>query len=254
MPTTHVCKAHDVDERTQPVKKRRGNFMKMKLRDAVLSAPDFMVMATESAEWTTAVLDKLGAYCRYIHQRPSRGMKRKIMNIEEMTEKWERLLIGLATAHDRTERDIWEHDIDDYLLPILSAPVKQVREFFALLVRRLKENKSVPFFVWRSLEVWLEGVVKKAPDQEVKELKVSLAREIAELVEEDVKRDIGEAVVGALMWRDQKTLTDIKKTLKAGKAEGKPVKVSTQTRAVGRQSCLFLVVEAEGKEEQIVML
>lgn len=175
------------------------------------------------------------------------------MNAVEMAKKWERLMVGLATAHDKQEHDKWEHDIDEYLTPILSAPVKEVREFFVLLVNRLKANKRVPFFVWRSLEVWQEKMVKNAGDQEVKELKVELARQIADLVEEDVKRDIGEAVVGALMWRDEETLKGIKKTLEKSKKEGEPAKVSTQTRTVGRQSCLFLVVEHKG-EEQVVML
>lgn len=175
------------------------------------------------------------------------------MNTHEMSEKWARLIVGLSTAHSKDDLDRWEHEIDEYLTPILAAPVKQVREFFTLLVNRVKADKSVPFFVWRSLEVWQEQIVEKSKDGEIKELKVELARQIADLVEEDVKRDIGEAVVGALMWRDPKTLAEIKKTLVESKKEGNPAKVSTQTRAVGRQSCLFLVVEHKGKEK-VVML
>ncbi len=253
MSLTHICNAHDVI--LKPEARRRKNLFKMKIRDAVLSAPEWALWANESAEWTKKALDQLGLYCHYINIRPSRGQRRKPMNAKDMAEKWERLIMGLATAHDRIERDKWEHDIDEYLTPILSAPVKDVRKFFALLVGRLKENKSVPFFVWRSLELWQEKVVKNSADEAVKELKVGLAREIADLVEEDVKRDIGEAVVGALMWRDPKTLRDIKKTLIESKKEvdGEPAKVSTKTRAVGRQSCLFLVVEHKGKE-QVVML
>lgn len=251
MTNSHICRNSDVTE--TPPKRRRRKVFRMKIRDAILSAPDFVGMATESADWMKKAIDELGMLCSYASNRPSRGVRRKTMNVNELAEKWEALIIGLATAHDRIERDKWEHEIDEYLTPILSAPVKQLREFFALLVKRLKENKSVPFFVWRSLEVWQDGIVKNAADQDVKELKVRLAREVAELVEEDVKRDIGEAVVGALMWRDQETLRGIKKTLTAAKKEGSDVKVSTQTRAVGRQSCLFLVVESKG-EEQIVML
>lgn len=249
--SVHICNSHDIDEK--PVKRRRKNFMKMGIRDAVLSAPEWVQMAMESAEWLKKAIDHLGAVCWYADRYPSRGRRRKPMNAVDMAKKWECLIVGLATAHDKIERDKWEHDIDEYLTPILSAPVKELREFFALLVTRLKNNERVPFFVWRSLEVWQEKVVENAPDQEVKELKVALARQIADLVEEDVKRDIGEAVVGALMWRDEKTLREIKKTLVQSKKEGAPAKVSTQTRAVGRQSCLFLVVETKGRE-QIVML
>jgi hypothetical protein len=252
MSATHICKARDIDDSPQNMPRRRSKFT-MKIRDAVLTAPEFVVMATEHADWTKKAIDELGIYCRYASTRPSRGIRRTPMNINEMSEKWETLIVGLATAHDKIERDKWEHDIDDYLMPILSAPVKQLREFFTLLVKRLKENKSVPFFVWRSLEVWQEQIVKSAPDQEVKELKIALARQIADLVEEDVKRDIGEAVVGALMWRDQKTLKEIKKTLVDSKKEGEPATVSTKTRAVGRQSCLFLVVEHKGQEQTVML-
>lgn len=247
---THICHSSDFEE--APPKKRKRK-VKMGIRDAVLSAPDFMTGVLHEQKWISETIDKLGILCGYINTRPSRGIKRKIMNVEEMAKRWESLIVGLATAHDKTEHDQWEHDIDDYLTPILSAPVKQIREFFVLLVNNLKANKSVPFFVWRSLEVWQEGIVKNAPDQEVKELKVKLAREIAELVEEDVKRDIGEAVVGALMWRDKETLTSIKKTIVESKKAGNPAKVSTKTKTVGRQSCLFLVVEANGQEQNVML-
>ena len=247
---THICYASETE--LQPERKRKRK-SRTGIRDAVLSSPDWVAMCTQSAKWLEKYVDQLAVYCRYISDRPSRGIRRKLMNINEMANKWEALIVGLATAHDKAAHDQWEHDIDDDLTPILSAPVKQVREFYALLVKNLKANKSVPFFVWRSLEVWHDGVVKSATDQEVKELKVGLARQIADLVEEDVKRDIGEAVVGALMWRDEKTLKEIKKTLVNSKKEGNPAKVTTQTRTVGRQSCLFLVVEDKGKE-QVVML
>lgn len=246
----HICQANDIEE-TPPKKRRRKT--KTGIRDAVLSAPEFMTMCLHEQNWLRETIDKLGILCKYTNSRPSRGLRRTMMNVEEMAKRWESLIVGLATAHDKTEHDKWEHDIDDYLTPILSAPIKQIREFFVLLVNNLKTNKSVPFFVWRSLEVWQEGIVKNAPDQEVKELKVKLAREIAELVEEDVKRDIGEAVVGALMWRDKETLTGIKKTIVESKKKGNPAQVSTKTRTVGRQSCLFLVVEADGKEQSVML-
>lgn len=44
-------------------------------------------------------------------------------------------------------------------------------------------------------------VLKDAKDGEVKTLKTKLAREIADLVEKDVRPDIGKAIAGALQWR-----------------------------------------------------
>lgn len=247
----HSCTQADISE-GKPKKKRRPLFG-MKLRDAVLTAPEWVIGMNELADWTKKALDDISAYCWYACLYPSRGRKKNLMDVKKMAADWKALIVGLATSHDRIERDKWEHDIDDVLTPILSAPVKQIREFFSLLVKSMKEDKTVPFYVWRSLEIWEEKIVKNAEDDDVKKLKLKLAKEVADLVEEDVKRDIGEAVVGALMWRDPGTLRRIKKTITEAKATDTPAKVTTKTRTVGRQSCLFLVVEHNG-EEQTVML
>lgn len=255
--SVYSCTLDETRPRSPHRKRRRRKkpLFDMGVRDAVISAPDFVRYAVETAPWLKKAVDNLALYCYYIHIRPSRGIRRTPMNVDEMAAKWEALLVGLATAHTKDEQDRWEHDIDELLTPILSAPVRQVREFFRRLVKRVKENERVPLYVWRSLEIWADQVVLAAPDQQVKELKTLLARQIADLVEEDVRRDIGEAVIGALMWRDPEQLAAIKRILEEGqgKPESERPKVKTETRAVGRQSCLFLVIRHQDGEETVML-
>ena len=109
----------------------------------------------------------------------------------------------------------------------------QVREFFDRLCTALRTDPSIPLFVHAMFDAYNEGVVKKAPDQAVKELKTALATEIADLVEKDVQPDIKRAIAGALMWRPEESLVKVRDAVKAG---AKP-------RVTGRESCLFLEIE-----------
>lgn len=165
------------------------------------------------------------------------------MDVEALVEKWIPVVTKLATAHDRDEFDAAEAKVDDLLTPILSAPVKQIREFYWKLLERLKSTKEVPMLVYMGFEAWGEVMIKDAPDQGVKKLKTKLAQEIADLVEEDVKPQLGEAIARALRWRHPDTLKEIKEAVESGK---KP-------KMVGRESCLFLEV-GTGKNKKTVML
>jgi len=87
-------------------------------------------------------------------------------------------------------------------------------------------------------------MVKNAPDEGVKRLKNKLAGEIAELVEEDIKDQIPQAIKRALRWRDPATLEAIKDKIESGTAKPK---------LRGRESCLFLEA-GRGKSKVSVML
>lgn len=162
--------------------------------------------------------------------------KRTPMNVDGLVEKWADVLTGLATAHDKDAADRYEAAIEECLTPILAAPIKQVREFYPKLLKALKENPQVPFLVWRSYEIWVDQVLSKAPDEGVKQLKTELAKEITEMVEQDVKDQIPEALIRALQWRSPENLAEVKDAVVEEKAKGNKVRLR------GRESCLFMEV------------
>jgi len=155
------------------------------------------------------------------------------MDVEKMVDLWVPVIKALCMAHSKEEIDRAEFAMEDLLNPLLTAPVRDLRKFYTKLVQCLKADTTIPFFVWAAFDAWEEVVVKPAPDADIKMLKNELAKEIADMVEEQVRPDIGKAIAGALRWRDPETLEKMRASLK----EGKPAKVR------GRESCLFLEVE-----------
>ena len=129
-------------------------------------------------------------------------------------------------------------------MPLISAPVKQLRAFYAALVDALKADQTIPMFVWTTFESWGEAILKKAPDGEVVELKKNIATRVADMVEKDVHADLKEALVGALQWRSPAQLEKIESGLKSG----------ATPRLRGKESCLFLVVPCPDGTEATVML
>lgn len=187
---------------------------------------------------TRLTLDTMRSWLMYAAEHPSRK-RRTPVDIDAMVSKWVPIIRGLATAHDKDRLDRCEFIIEQHLLPLMAAPVAQLRAFYAKLVSALKSDPSIPFFVWVTFESWGEVILKSAPDGEVKQLKTKLATEIAELVEADVRPDLKSALIGALQWRPEKALEAIKAEVKNG---GK-------AKLVGKESCLFLQVA-----DQTVML
>lgn len=187
-------------------------------------------------------LRSLGMLVYYADLQPHTGRRRRIpVDIPAMVEKWKRVVVGLVTAHDKDEADRYEAGVDECLVPILTAPIKQVREFAGALLEALKSDPSVPFLVWRAYEVWVQEI-NASPDGEMIELKTVIAREIAQMVESDVKAQLGDALVRALEWRSAEKLAEVKQVVADEKAAGRPVRLR------GRESCLFL--EAGGSESK----
>lgn len=182
---------------------------------------------------------------RYQSQYPARR-RRTPMDVPGMIQLWHRLVKGLSTAHDKTTVDNCEFDMEGALGPILTAPVKELREFYKGLVAALRKDPKIPFFVWQMFEVYGQVIIEKATKDEVVELKTKLAHEIAERVEKEVALDLKDALVGALQWRSEKSLERIKKTLderEESLEDGAAPK--KRARLTGKESCLFLQV---GKE------
>jgi hypothetical protein len=188
-------------------------------------------------------LDTLRMFLMYAAEHPGRR-RRTPMDIDAMIDKWIPIIQGLATAHDKASVDRCEFDSEEHLLPLTSAPVKQLREFYKRLCDRLEADPSIPFFVWRTFRTWGDVILEKLPDGGVKKLRGDLAKRVADLVEQQIQPDLNAALVGALQWRDAENLQKIAAAVEGG---AKP-------RMRGRESCLFLEVEEPGGQTHTVML
>lgn len=179
-------------------------------------------------------------------EHPSRR-RRVEMQVKAMVKTWVELIVGLSTAHTKDDLDRCEFGMEEHLSPLLTAPVAQIREFFAGLVVALEKDERVPFFVARMFDAYQEAILKKAPDGAVVELKKELAGEIAELVEKDIQADLRQALIGALQWRPPQALEKVRDAVRKGH---KP-------RLRGRESCLFLCIpdpdDDKGGEIQVML-
>lgn len=188
-------------------------------------------------------LKNLGLMIYYGLQCGRMTWRTEPMDVDKLVDAWIEAAVGMSTAHTKDEFDRHDFRADELLSPILTAPIKQVREFYEKLKTKLAESPGVPWIVAQGFEAWGKYAVADAKDEGVKRLKNRLAGEIAELVELGVRDQIPEAIKRALRWRDEETLTEVRDVLKAG---AKP-------KLVGRQSCLFLRV-GRGKKCREVML
>jgi hypothetical protein len=213
------------------------------VRGIPVDAPGVPIDSRRTTHSAAYHLHELGLLLRVgIDQRAMRHKGVKPVNVDEMVKKWRVAVVGLAVAHDKDEADRHEASIEDILMPLLSAPIKQIREFAPKLLEVLKNDPQVPFLVWRSYEAWFEDIFAKLPDEGAIQLKTELATEIAQLVESDVKEQLPEAIVRALRWRPASALANVKEVVQQEKAAGNKVRLR------GRESCLF--IEAGGTEEK----
>lgn len=238
-----VCTTTDVDEAV-PIEDPAPTRVST-VREHVVGLWDVLEQAKSLFLWRHALwpashvrsLQDFRAILMYAVEVPSRR-KRTLMNVPELVARWVPIIRALATAHDKAPIDACEFEMDDHLTPLLSAPVKQIREFYTQLVAALKADPTIPFFVWAWFESWGDVILKTAPDGDVLALKDALATQIAEMVERQVQPDLRAALVGALKWRSPETLEQIRDAVaKGGKA-----------RMVGRSSCLFLEVRTGDDE------
>ena len=187
----------------------------------------------------------LGSILRYGMANRMCNPKRQveIMNIEQLVVDWVEAIVGMCSAHDKDAYDAHDARADELLGPLLTAPVKQVREFYLKLLEQMKADIRVPMLVWMGFDAWGEVMIKDSPDEGIKRLKNKLAREIAEIVEDDIKTQIPKAIERALRWRDPETLEKVKEKLESG----------VKPKLRGRESCLFLEC-GQGKNKVSVML
>lgn len=165
-------------------------------------------------------------------EHPSRR-KRVSMDVNKMVEIWLPLVVKLAVAHDIDEKDAASSALDEHLKPIVAAPVSEIREFYRKLTKRMKEDKSVPWAVWRLFEYWGENVLDKVEKEEVEGIKKEIALRIVERSFNEIpQQDWVDSMVGALQWRSPEKLAEIERSLDEG----------ARPRVRGKESCLFLQV------------
>lgn len=160
------------------------------------------------------------------------------MNVEEEIAKWHQALKGLFLSHSREEMDAWDYKLDDLMSVILAAPIKQLREMAKGLREVMKNDTSIPYFLWAPLDGLGEKILG-APDEGVIQLKIQLAEYIARVVEKDIQPQLSQVIADSLKWRDEEVLERLTIRLK----EGQPARLR------GRESCLFLEV---GNEPDVV--
>lgn len=166
-----------------------------------------------------------------------------MIDINKLAGEWIEAIAKMCMSHDKDGYDAGDAQADKLLSPLLAAPIKQVREFYNILLERMKSDKRIPFIVWISYEAWGEAIVKNAPDEGVKRLKRKLAADITDLAEEAVTEQLPKAMMRALMWRDAEQLEAIKEKLESG---AKP-------KIRGRQSCLFLEAGRGAKKVSVMI-
>lgn len=165
------------------------------------------------------------------------GRSRRIpLDIDRMVSLWTDTLVGLSTHHSHAEYTAADHETDELLGPLLTAPIKDVRAFAQRLGQALEADERVPFMVWSGYQRVILPLMARSKDGEIIELKKQLAAEVAEMAEKGLDRtELVAAIAGALQWRQPEALEKVKGALESGE---KP-------RIRGRESCLFLEVAGE---------
>lgn len=234
----HICSIDEVQQSTVTIERDPWEKEhKQGIRNALLGMWDW-IQFTKSIGLSRPrmKLRDLDWMCHYTLTVVWSRKKRIHMDVQKLVEEWKAVVVTLCTAHDKEQIDAAEYKMDELLMPILSAPIAQLREFYADLTKTLREDQHVPFFIWSMFNVWGKLVIDKCEDKpQAKRLRKKLANEIAEMVEDDVKNDLVSALTGALMWRDPENLKAIKEDIEEG---AKP-------RMRGKESCLFLVAEKQ---------
>jgi hypothetical protein len=183
-----------------------------------------------------SLIGKILSFLAFGCEHPSRR-KRTPVDVQKTVDAWAPLIKKLAIAHDIDEKDAASSALDELLLPIVAAPVSQIREFYKNLTQRLKSDPEIPWAVWKLFIFWGENVLDRIDKEEMVGLKTEIAKRIAQHSMEQIPReDWINSMVGALQWRDSEKLQEIESALESGQ---KP-------KIRGKESCLFLQIgEAE---------
>jgi len=178
---------------------------------------------------------KLGSLLTNETCHPSRKRRKPVENLKEFAKLWKDVLVKLSMSHTKEGIDQADYQTEDLFNGLIAMPVKQVREFYDLLLTELKEDENVPYFIWKIVECWKEQGVGVSQETEAKMLQAELAGELAAILEPTLKPQLRQALADSLKWKPVKVLEKIQNAVEAGHKPG----------FKGRESCLFLEVAGD---------
>jgi hypothetical protein len=206
----------------------------MTVKEAVMTVPTVVGL------WRAVSLHKkvedLAVTLTLETRHPSRKRRKPMENLNEFARQWKDVLLKLSLSHTKEGIDQADYRMEDLFAGLLAMPVKQVRQFYDLLLSELKSDESVPYFIWKTVEHWKEKAVGVSQDVEANMLQSELATDLAAILEPVLSPQLKEALAGSLKWKPGEVLEKIKAAVEAGE---KP-------KLRGRESCLFLEI---GKSE-----
>lgn len=184
----------------------------------------------DSKSWET------GFFLTSLTQRPSRKRRKPVDDLRGFARQWKEVMVKLTMSHTKEGIDQADYKMEDLFNGLIAMPVKQVREFYDLLLSELKSDESVPYFMWKTVEAWKETAVGVSQETEAKMLQAEMAGELANMLEPALQPQLKQALADSLKWKPPEVLEKIRGAVSTG---NKP-------SLRGRESCLFL--EVDGKE------
>ena len=178
---------------------------------------------------------KLGCHLTYQTCHPTRKRRKLVDNLRDFARQWKEVLVKLTMSHTKEGIDQADYKMDDLFNGLIAMPVKQVREFYDLLLVELKNDENVPYFIWKTIEAWKEKAVGVSQKTEAKMLQAELAGELANMLEPDLKPQLKQALADSLKWKSPEVLEKIRGVVSTG----------SRPSLRGRESCLFLEVGGE---------
>jgi len=166
---------------------------------------------------------------------PTRRRRKPVDDLKKFAKQWKEVMVKLAMSHTKEGIDQADYKMDDLFNGLIAMPVKQVREFYDLLLSELKSDENVPYFIWKTIEAWKEKAVGVSQETEAKMLQAELAGELANILEPDLKPQLKQALAASLKWRSPEVLEKIRGAVSTG----------SRPSLRGRESCLFLEVGGE---------
>lgn len=206
------------------------------IKDAVRLTPVVVQIMRPHIQDPEAYVYVLGCYLTEQTCHPTRKRRKPVDNLSDFAKQWKEVMVKLTMSHTKEGIDQADYKMDDLFNGLIAMPVKQVREFYDLLLAELKSDENVPYFIWKTIEAWKEKAVGVSQETEAKMLQAELAGELAHILEPDLKPQLKQALADSLKWKSPEVLEKIRGAVSTG----------NRPSLRGRESCLFL--EVDGNE------
>jgi hypothetical protein len=175
---------------------------------------------------------ELGRYLTGQTCHPTRKRRKPVDDLKEFAKRWKEVLVKLTMSHTKEGIDQADYKMDDLFNGLIAMPVKQVREFYDLLLSELKSDEHVPYFIWKTVGAWKETAVGVSQETEAKMLQAEMAGELANMLEPALQPQLKQALADSLKWKSSEVLEKIRGAVSTG----------NRPSLRGRESCLFLEV------------